>query len=111
MDKTESYRHVIEEILAKHASFPDPYFDVTYQVVADRQHDQYLLLVVGWEGNKRLHDCMIHVEIVNGRFWIQEDGTEYGVANELIDQGVPEEDIVLAFHPAELRPYTGLAVA
>ena len=33
------------------------------------------------------------------------------VTEELIQAGVPKEDIVLGFHEPEIRPYTGFAVA
>ncbi|NEO52688.1 MAG: hypothetical protein F6K54_06110 [Okeania sp. SIO3B5] len=41
--------------------------------------------------------CVIHVEIRLGKFWIQRDGTEAGIANELIVAGVPKSDIVLGY--------------
>jgi hypothetical protein len=34
----------------------------------------------------------------------------YRHAEELLAAGIPREDIVLAFHPAELRHLTGFAV-
>jgi hypothetical protein len=52
----------------------------------------------------------MHVDIRDGKFWIEHDGTEYGIANELVDAGVPKEHIVLAFHEPELRQYTEFAV-
>jgi hypothetical protein len=51
------------------------------------------------------------VDIINGKIWIQRDGTEYGVARELVDAGVPKSQIVLGFRPPEIRPYTEFAVA
>jgi hypothetical protein len=51
------------------------------------------------------------VDIINGKFWIQRDGTEYGIARELVDAGVPKEQIVLAFRAPEIRKHTGYAVA
>lgn len=36
--------------------------------------------------------------------------TEVGVANELVELGVPKEDIVLAYHAPYQRKYTGFAV-
>jgi hypothetical protein len=42
--------------------------------------------------------------------WIQYDGTNRPVADELIEAGIPKEDIVLGFQPAEVRPLTGFAV-
>lgn len=38
------------------------------------------------------------------------DGTEYGIANELINAGIPKNQIVLAFQPADIRQYTEFAV-
>ena len=32
------------------------------------------------------------------------------VADELVAEGIPREDIVLGFHPAEVRQYTDFAV-
>ncbi len=43
--------------------------------------------------------------------WIQYDGTNRPVADELLAAGIPREDIVLGFHPAELRPLTDFAVS
>jgi hypothetical protein len=33
------------------------------------------------------------------------------VANEFIAAGIPASDIMLAFHPANVRPYNGYAIA
>jgi hypothetical protein len=52
----------------------------------------------------------LHLDIKDGKIWIQHDGTEIGIANELVKLGVPKEDIVLAFHEPFVRPYTGFAV-
>jgi len=50
-------------------------------------------------------------EIINGKIWIQRDGTEYGIANELVAAGIPKNKIVLAFHPEDVRQYTDFAIA
>jgi hypothetical protein len=51
------------------------------------------------------------MDIKDGKIWIQHDGTERGVANELVELGVPKDDIVLAYQPPYKRPYTTFAVA
>ena len=53
---------------------------------------------------------MIHIDIKGDKIWIQHDGTEYGVATELIEAGVQKEKVVLAFKPLEMRKYTEFAV-
>jgi len=45
------------------------------------------------------------------KIWIEEDMTEDGIATYFLEQGVPREDIVLAFHPPFMRPLTEFAVA
>ena len=37
--------------------------------------------------------------------------TEVDIARELVEMGIPREDIVLGLHPPYKRPYTGYGVA
>lgn len=76
------------------------------QTLFDTQQDHYQLLHVGWRNNKRSFGCILHLDIKKGKIWIQHDGTEVGIANQLVELGVPKEDIVLAFHEPEIRQYT-----
>lgn len=110
MDTLDRYRQIIKQIISEHASIPYSYGDVQSQAVFDEQNDHYLLMALGWERN-RVHNPVIHVDIINGKFWVQYDGTEYGVARELADTGVPKDHIVLGFREPEIRPYTEYAVA
>lgn len=50
------------------------------------------------------------MDIKNGKIWIQYDGTEDGIAYELLKLGVPHQDIVLGFQPARVRSDTEFAV-
>jgi hypothetical protein len=68
-------------------------------------------MLVGREGIRRVHGCLIHVDIVDDKIYIQRDGTGVGVANELMRAGVPKEHIVLAFRSPEMRRFTDFAVA
>lgn len=112
MDKLEKYRNIVEKILTEHASMPYSYGEIRSQTVFDRTNDQYLLVDVGWNNKKfRVHGALVHVEIIDGKFWIQYDGIEDGIATDLELAGVPKSDIVLAFHEPELRKYTDYAIA
>jgi hypothetical protein len=46
----------------------------------------------------------------DGKIWIQHDGTEIGIANQLVELGIPKSDIVLAFHSPFKRQFTEFAV-
>ena len=67
------------------------------QLVIDPIGHHYLLMMVGWNGERRQYESLIHLDIKDGKIWIQSDGTEVGIANELVEAGVPPEDIVLGF--------------
>ncbi len=111
MDKVAKYRQIIEKILTDHASQPYSHDDIKSQPVFDRENNRFLLVDVGWRKKRfRVHGTLVHVEIIGGKFWIQYDGIEGGIAEDLELAGVPKSDIVLAFHEPELRKYTEYAV-
>jgi len=111
MDTLTKYRAIIERILNEHARHPYSHGAINHVVVCDKEGEHYLLMAEGWDKRRRIHDCMIHVDIIDGKFWIQYDGTEYGIANELFDAGVPKEHIVLGFKSPKMRKYTEFAAA
>lgn len=110
MDKLTQYRTFIQAIMEEYAAMKPSYGNVEMEFIADTQRDHYQLLSIGWNKLERIHGTLIHVDIQNGKIWIQYDGTEEGIANRLVEQGVPKSDIVLAFHPPYKRPYTDFAV-
>jgi hypothetical protein len=111
MDTLDSYRQIIRRIITEYARIPYAHGEITRQAVLDAESDNYLLMIFGRERGRRVHGCIIHVNIINGKIWIQRDGTEYGIANELTDAGVPKDQIVLGFRSPELRRHTEFAVA
>ena len=111
MDTLTTYRALIERVLTEQTAIPYAYGEVEFQTVFDREGDHYLLMLVGRDGVRRIHGCLIHIDLIGGKIWIQRDGTEHGVARDFVAAGVPKEHIVLAFHSPEARQYTDYAVA
>ena len=111
MDAMNDYRELVERILRAHTVVPYAHGNIRILPVFDREIDQYLVMLVGSQGIRRVHGCLIHVEIADGKLLIQRDGTEYGIARELTDAGVPREQIVLAFRPTEDHQDSPFAVA
>ena len=66
---------------------------------------------IGWEELKHVYHCFIHIDIKDGKIWIQRNMTEDDLAQDLIEMGVAKEDIVLGLHPPYKRPLTGDGVA
>ena len=57
-----------------------------------------------------MHGCVVHIQIIGDKVWIQCDGVEDSITQDLEAAGIPKEKIVLAFYPAHVRPHTGYAV-
>ena len=111
MDNLEHERQVISQILKEYAGHRYRNIPITNVTVFDREADRYLVMMMGRENKKFVHGCLIHVEIIDDKIWIQRDGTEYGIANELVDAGIPKDKIVLGFKSPEMRQYTEFAAA
>ncbi len=111
MDRLDSYRDIIERVLDAYTKIPYAYGDIQTEASFDRARDRYLLVNVGWDEGRRVHGTLVHVDIINGKIWIQRDGTEDGIANELVSAGIPKQDIVLGFRPKEIRQHTEFAVS
>jgi len=80
-------------------------------LVFDEIHDHYLLLLIGWQKDERIKSVMIHVRLKDKKIWIEEDWTEEGVATDFLQKGITRDEIVLAFHPPQVRQYTEFAIA
>ncbi|MBE9247926.1 XisI protein [Dolichospermum sp. LEGE 00240] len=111
MDRIETYRNIIRNVLKSYLNISYANANIRNRAAFDSENDEYLIISEGWTEKQHLHSCLIHIEIINDKIWIQCDNTEYGVANELMQSGIPKEEIVLGFHEPNVRQYTGFAVA
>ncbi|HAX79127.1 MAG TPA: hypothetical protein DCY88_25695 [Cyanobacteria bacterium UBA11372] len=67
-------------------------------------------MFVGWRDEVQVYGSLIHIDIKGNRIWIQRDGTQEGIAQQLVDAGVPKSDIVLGYRSPFVRQFTGFAV-
>jgi XisI protein len=111
MDKLAFYRSAIKTAIDRHAELQNGNSVVETVPVFDIEGDNYLLMAIGWNSSGRVHSIGFHLRIRNGKIWIEWDGTEEGVAQELLDLGVEKEDIVLGFYRPERRGLTEFAIA
>ncbi len=108
----ELYRRYIQMLLterAQRSNLGAGAEEYEIETLFDTVRDHYQLLHVGWSGYRRSFSCILHLDIRADKIWIQHDGTEEGIANPLVELGVPKEDIVLAFHEPAVRQYTEFA--
>ena len=111
MDKLAQYRTYILQLLEQYKVYKTSYKEVDIQVIIDSEHDHYQLVHVGWNNKQRIHGCSLHIDIIEGKIWIQYNGTDRHVASELVELGILKEDIVLGFQTPYRRQFTEYAVA
>jgi hypothetical protein len=103
------YQKVIIKIYQEYANFLEDNL-IKIELIFDKENNHYLLIETGWQNDYRIYGTLLHLDIIDNKIWIQHDGTEEGIADELVREGIPKQDIVLAFKPPEIRPLTGFAV-
>jgi len=109
MERIAGYRVLLQQSLARLAAGTPGHGDIETVTLSDREQDQYQVLQLGWDGDRRVFTVLVHVRLREGRIWIERDGTAEGLASQLVEAGVPAEAIVLAFYPAWKQAYTDFA--
>jgi hypothetical protein len=107
------YRQVIEDLLQDfHGySYSRKQDNVESELILDRERDHYLWLEVGWQDNEYVYAPFIHIDIKDGKIWLQRNFTDVDLGKKLIEMGVKKEDIILGLHSPFMRKFSGYGVA
>lgn len=107
----EALKQITIKVLEDYLKFLGNDPETELELVIDETRDRYLLIETGWHQNKRIYGTLIHIDIIDGKIWIQQDGTEEGIANELVNLGVSSQQVVLGYKSLERRKITEFAVS
>lgn len=111
IDSVASYRRAVQALLERYAAAAAADPEIETQLLIDTEHDHYQLVDVGWQHDLRVHSCILHIDIKDGKVWLQQNLTDQQVADELVAAGIPQNLIVIGFHPPYARAHTEFAVA
>ena len=111
MDAVNQYREVVERVLAEYARIKPSHGTIETEMIVDAGRNHFEVLHIGWDGDRRVHGAILHVDIIGDKVWVQHDGTNRPVAEELVRAGIPRSSIVLGFHPPYVRALTDFAAA
>lgn len=67
---------------------------------------RYALMQVGWDRGRRVRGNLVYITVQHGQVWIEYDGMEQGIAQNLIQGGIEPERIVLKFVSEAGSPIT-----
>jgi XisI protein len=87
---TQTIASQIELILCELKSLYQEINKTRAVTVFDRNTNQFFLMEEGWEDFRHIHIIFVHIKIKNDKVWIIEDNIEVGVANRLVEMGVPK---------------------
>lgn len=110
MDRITEYKKFIQKLLQDYNEQRPFAEDVETQLIIDPEGNHYQLVNVGWLNNRRIYGCVLHIDIKGEKVWIQHNGTEKQVAEDLVALGIPKEHIVIGFHSPFRRRLTEFAV-
>lgn len=111
MDRIETYRNIIKRIIQEVADFAPAEEGIRTEIVFDDINGHYQLLKVGWKNRRRINGTLVHIDIHDDKIWVEHDGTDLEIVQDLLDAGISSKEIVLGFHPPYQRKYTEFAVA
>lgn len=108
MENVARYREIIHRLLEEYRAFLTELTktDVDTEILCDDRNGQYMVMRIGWRSETRVHRPLFYLRLKDGKIQVEEDWTKEGIANELMQAGVPASDIVLAFNPPDLRTET-----
>jgi hypothetical protein len=106
MDTIKSYQAVIKQVISEYAKLRPSHGNIHLEPIFDDVNSRYALMQFGWDRERRVRGNLIYVSIKNGKVLIEYDGIEGGITQDLIQRGIPEQDIVLAF----LREFEAVGV-
>ncbi|NKB17489.1 MAG: XisI protein [Pseudanabaena sp. CRU_2_10] len=110
MEKLAEYRQKVRSLLREIAEYGSSDRDVESQLIFDVERDRYQLVHVGWRNKRRIYGCVIHIDIKDGKVWIQHNGTEFDIAVQLVKLGIQNQDVVIGFHSPFMRKFTEYAI-
>lgn len=106
----DDYREIVKQLLRDYAQYPPSNGQIELETIFDESQDRYQLVALGWRGKKRIHGCLIHIDLKGDKVWLQHDSTDAEIAKTLVEMGIPANHIVLGFQPEHYRQHSGFAV-
>jgi XisI protein len=111
MASLTQYSEIVQALLQNYAEFSRGDREIDTELILDTIRDHYQLVHVGWQNERRVYGCVLHLDIKDGKIWLQHNGTENDIAIELVEMGIPKTDIVVGFHSPFKRQFTEYAVS
>ncbi len=61
MAKLEQYREIVQKLLQDYAAFSRDDQEIETELICDTIRDHYQIVHVGWQGDRRVYGCILHL--------------------------------------------------
>ena len=99
-------QHAVKQLLSCYESLATDHSKVA--LIFDEQRNQFMAVRVGWREQRRIHLCLVHIEITSDLVVIHCNNTEDQVASALVALGVAPDRIRLGFLPPEFQEFQAI---
>lgn len=96
---TATLREIVKQVISEYARLTPSHGQIRLDTVFDDSQDRYALMQTGWSQGRRVRGNRIYITLQHDRIYLEYDGIEQGITQNLLDRGVPPEQIILAFLP------------
>jgi hypothetical protein len=108
VDTTTTDRDIVKRVIERYAKFVPSHGNIRLDTVFDDQQGRYALMQVGWDRGRRVRGNLIYITVQDGQVWVEYDGMEQGITNDLLQGGIAPERIILGFVEESDRPTTSI---
>lgn len=96
---TATLQNKVKQVINQYAQLTPSHGQIRLDTVFDDAQNRYALMQTGWSRGQRIRGNLIYITLQNNQIYLEYDGIEQGITQDLINLGVPAEQIVLAFLP------------
>ncbi|MFQ4136709.1 XisI protein [Nodosilinea sp. PGN35] len=96
---TATLREKVKQVISEYARLTPSHGQIRLDTVFDDTQNRYALMQTGWSQGRRVRGNLIYITLQDDRIYLEYDGMEQGITQDLIELGVPSDQIVLAFLP------------
>lgn len=111
MDSVNQYQQIVKQVLREYVEYIGSSSSTTDDVLLlDDTRSVYATFNLGWRNNSRIRIMPVLMRIVGDKIYVEDDNTDYGFVEHLLEAGVSAKNIVLAWQSPDMRQYTEFAV-
>ena len=104
MAAVTDYAEIVETVLDAYTKIPYAHGELTCEAISDRSRGRFMLVTLGWDDEERVHHPLAHIDMIDGKLWIQADNTEHGLAPEEVESALFDENTTFDVSDSSGRP-------